>query len=388
LFCVAAGGTLAPAANAGWVELRGPRTLGSQLDSVSCLPSAVCAAVGSTALGLKDEELEKDQLVIGLSPGGWSSFATSPLAAGRAKPELTGVSCTRLTSCTAVGYSVTPGYCEPGSCNAYPLTEQWNGKAWSPGEGAVTGRIDAFSAVSCTSRSFCVAVGNTTMGEFSSNPLPLAESWNGAAWSVMPNAAASEVGDLEGVSCVSSSFCVAVGLVSAAGGGIETWNGTEWSEDPSAPSAVSFANLSSVSCVGGKPTSCTVVGHLYGNERGTPLIAESSGGKWTKASAAAPAGGGKVSLTSVSCVARGRCAAVGSDEFGEESIKTVVYVERAGHWSLVPSANATTGFTLLDGVSCTPVSFARQGACVAVGYSYSSERHAGESRPFILYGTL
>ncbi len=63
-------------------------------------------------------------------------------------------------------------------------------------------------------------------------------SWNGTVLSVVPSADPSSTFDeLDGVSCISSTFCVAVGssqspFPSPSQTLIETWNGTDWSVAP------------------------------------------------------------------------------------------------------------------------------------------------------------
>ena len=53
--------------------------------------------------------------------------------------------------------------------------------------------------------------------------------WNGTSWSEQPIFAGS--GNIYGVSCVSSSFCEAVGNSSDGSGEVLAWNGQSWSMD-------------------------------------------------------------------------------------------------------------------------------------------------------------
>jgi hypothetical protein len=118
---------------------------------------------------------------------------------------LSGVSCTRSTFCVSVGrYGNAAG--------GQPLIESWNGTAWSviPSPNPGSGSDNGFDSVSCVSRTFCVAVGGynaTTRGVAN-----LIEPWNGTSWSVTsnPNAGSGDNG-LQGVCCTSSTFCEAVG---------------------------------------------------------------------------------------------------------------------------------------------------------------------------------
>ena len=103
--------------------------------------------------------------------------------------------------------------------------------------------------VSCTTASFCVAVGeqNSTAGGGT-----LVEQWNGSSWAVVPsvNVPATSGDNLMSVSCVGPSFCMAVGS-SSLGAVAETWNGKVWTlATPVIPTGVTgAAALYSVSCV-------------------------------------------------------------------------------------------------------------------------------------------
>ena len=93
--------------------------------------------------------------------------------------------------------------------------------------------ISDLVAVSCPAAASCVAVGNheTAAGGQTS----LAETWNGSAWSIQ----ATPVVDgaltvmLSGVSCTTPNSCIAVGWYATAGGTqeplAESWNGHAWS---------------------------------------------------------------------------------------------------------------------------------------------------------------
>jgi hypothetical protein len=76
----------------------------------------------------------------------------------------------------------------------------------SPNAGTIE---DELESVSCVSASQCVAVGSTDNG---SAVETLVMVWNGDVWSVLPSPNAGTIFDvLESVSCVSASQCVAVG---------------------------------------------------------------------------------------------------------------------------------------------------------------------------------
>ncbi len=115
------------------------------------------------------------------------------------------------------------------------------------------------NGVSCVSSTSCVAVGSDYNGSVDHT---LIESWNGASWSIVasPNTSSSQSNYLNGVSCVSSTSCIAVGshYGTSVQTLIESWNGTSWSivASPSVPGSVH--DLAGISCLGS--TSCTAVG--------------------------------------------------------------------------------------------------------------------------------
>ena len=102
----------------------------------------------------------------------------------------------------AVSTTMTPGL---GLSSAVTSA----GHSWS----TVPGNIEAIDALSCASRSFCVAVGGSTGGEpdiASSGLGGQAYVYSDGSWSAGRRVTSPEVG-LNGVSCVSPAFCAAVG---------------------------------------------------------------------------------------------------------------------------------------------------------------------------------
>ena len=84
----------------------------------------------------------------------------------------------------AVGYSITRGEEGLDDSSDRPLAERWNGSVWKP-EPVRVGKGWSgvyLSGVSCSSVNACTAVGNyyDAAGD---NP-PLAERWDGSAWSI------------------------------------------------------------------------------------------------------------------------------------------------------------------------------------------------------------
>ncbi len=111
--------------------------------------------------------------------------------------------------------------------------------------GSATGpaTLDNLYGVSCVSGSFCMAVGGLLSP--AGNDFVLAEVWNGASWRVLRSARVA--GFLDAVSCTSVSFCMAVGEAGVAAGSslAEAWNGSTWRVVKAPPGG---ANLSALSC--------------------------------------------------------------------------------------------------------------------------------------------
>ena len=221
------------------------------------------------------------------SPNAWS-IVPSPKVAS-VDNVLSGVSCVSTTNCTAVGDS-------SDGTTSQTLVESWNGTAWalvpSPNPPGNNGTDNALTRVSCVTSTFCMAVGqsNATAGLAQ----PLTESWNGSTWSIVPSPNPSSTSNvfLEGVSCVSTTNCKAVGWSNTPPTGypiftlIESWNGVDWSIVPSPNPGGStllhgpINELSGVSCV--NPTSCTAVGDYVNADTNTyqTLIEGWNGSDW------------------------------------------------------------------------------------------------------------
>lgn len=116
---------------------------------------------------------------------------------------------------------------------------------------ASTETTNVLTGVSCTSASFCAAVGDQNL-DTDAGVSTLAELWNGSSWRIVPspNPAGTADDALNAVSCVGPSFCLAVG-----GGDTSTlvvaWNGFTWNAVPAAlpAGADTGGNLTAVSCV-------------------------------------------------------------------------------------------------------------------------------------------
>jgi hypothetical protein len=306
-------------------------------------------------------------LLVALQPGTaaaapnlWS-ITPSPNVAG-AHSSLVSVSCLSVSDCVAVGAAYTPGTAGQGD---QTLIESWNGTTWSivssPNEGD---NNDQLNQVSCVSSTYCVAVGNYSLG---GGPVDaLIESWDGTSWTIVASPdPGSYYNFLDGVSCSSATSCVAVGYDSNASENetlIESWDGVAWST-VSSPNVDSFSALTGVSCL--SATSCVAVGGyiagIYSNGPADTLVESWDGDAWTIVSSPDP--GSDDNLMAVTCTSDTDCVATGAQ--GETDDTILVESWDGSSWTTVPSPNPGS-YDVLRDVSCTGPA-----DCVGVGSSNS-----------------
>jgi len=228
-----------------WSELTVHGPVYSGLQAVSCPAAAECLAVGFSRYGTLAEAWNGTA---------WTAVP-SPAPAGAIESALLSISCASSRSCLAVGDYLN------GKSTELTLAEAWNGSKWSlvpsPDRSGVTG--SELAAVSCTRATSCEAVGDSFNS--TGNSATLAERWNGTSWSIAasPNSPGGSEDVLTGVSCLSLSHCTAVGDYAALNGTspplIENWNGTAWKL---VAGATGNGELDSVACTGG--SACVAVG--------------------------------------------------------------------------------------------------------------------------------
>jgi hypothetical protein len=347
-----------------WTVAASPNTGAKNnfLYAVSCASATSCQAVGSYINGSISRTL-----IESWTGGPWTAVASPNIGTNNSN-QLLGVSCVSATSCTAVG-SYTNGSV------SRTLIESWNGSTWttvaSPSEGSYNNYLNGVSCVSATS---CKAVGYWYNSSGVQRTLIL--SWNGGNWTVAsPNKGTGD-NQLNGVSCVSATSCKAVGSYRTVSGGvlhtlIESWNGSTWTVVASPNNGNVDDNgteLNGVSCV--SSTACKAVGDWQSSGGRRTLTESWNGSTWTIV-ASPNAGNYSNSFAGVSCVSATSCKAVGSDAVSSSSAsRTLIASWNGATWSLVASPNPpnTVGSgSRLAGVSCvSPTS------CTAVGYA---EKH-------------
>lgn len=288
-----------------------PFSLGAVPAAVSCPAASMCMAVGGHNGG-DDGSYPWAAVQNGTT---WVTVNPPPPSGIHTIAELTGVSCASATYCIAVGsdYSVSGG-----QVSQLPLAYAWNGTTWTAMTmpAVTTGYL---SGVSCTSATWCVAVGDGSSSW-------LAEVWDGTAWTVMPTSGSPAI---YAVSCSSAVACTAVGDAHVARQAtIERWDGVSWTAQRPAlsPPGYKYAVLDGVSCA--LATACTAVGYYWsGESSGTTksFIQAWDGTGWTAEQSPATGYG---DLASVSCTSPTVCTAVGTTK--ATSIWEKPLAERSG----------------------------------------------------------
>jgi hypothetical protein len=204
-----------------------------------------------------------------------------------------------------------------------------------------------------------------TLGARATEYLTLIEAWDGRKWAVVraPNVPGLLVDSLDGIFCVSVSFCQAVGYYQDSSEKVWTlaltWDGTSWSvvPTPNPGSSLHSSELSSVSCT--SRSNCQAVGTDASSTKSRLTLAESwNGRRWSIVHSPNRANAYSSALSAVSCLSVWECTAtsdqsVYSSASGTYDTDTLVETWVDARWTLVPSPNPVgSGYNELEGVAC------------------------------------
>lgn len=339
---------------------------GGQLNSVSCLADDWCTAVGSDLAVTADWLGDGLPIVLSGDPRTWSAPDLRQISA-TTTGSLNSVTCETQVQCVAVG-----------SIDREPLTMTGNPAQWSArrvramvvgGEGMGLGELNG---VSCLTATACVAVGDVSPDDGDDEPLTV--SGNPATWAASD---AHEIllgrrfgysGTLSSVTCTSVTACVAVG---SDGANLNSVQPISTVGDPATlrPRQVRQLKLSTLGYVSGElngvacsGTVCDAVGDS--NYSGGPIQIDGDASTWTFARAE------QLTLTGA---AFGSTADIASVSCPSAHVCIAVGTDSNGHpfafegnpsaWQDARGTQFTSTFGQLNGVSCTSLT-----ECVAVGY--------------------
>ena len=230
------------------------------LNKVSCSATNACTAVGSF---VRSSTGRTRPLIERWDGAAWTRQNVTDLFAGAPEPaqteEFVDVSCPSATWCVAVGNWRWP---TDVSTQPRPIVATWDGNAWQENYLNIGFSDSAtVASVSCTSPSDCFAVGKDY-----SHDVALLDHWDGHAWSEADYPRAPSLAyayNVLDISCASSSACVVVGQYltdnDVAHALAESWNGAVWTV-ADLTSWSSPASLTTVSCSAAQ--TCTAIGFL------------------------------------------------------------------------------------------------------------------------------
>ncbi len=274
-------------------------------------------------------------------------------------------------SCSSPSFCVAVGYYRERSEAVKTLIERWDGYSWAIMKSVDTkyGK-DKLASVSCPSAKFCMAVGWDNVFEVGFTNV--IEEWNGLTWRLVDRQP-STFAKLEGVQCFTAARCVAVGYTEKASSVprtlVETWNGSVWSVVPSANETnpdVMFNDLHGISCV--TTSNCVSVGSaetLNNDERAE--VEEGNANKWNLVPSL-DLGGANVSFAAVTCPRIRLCFAVGRYATGgpsNTSDHALVEAWNGTTWRKVTLPNPPLRNDSLTSVSCASAS-----SCFVVGIEH------------------
>jgi hypothetical protein len=275
-----------------------------------------------------------------------SRSATSALA-----HPFTDVSCPRVHDCFAVGTNPWPGSGAPFVAHLAHGTWSFARPPWP-----TAGRYGQLDAIDCSSTSVCVAVGSSR-GAKGGHQQDLSLRLSHGRWHLQTFAAPQRsVDTMKDVSCPGPSRCVAVaegphgGRAFAYSLARGRWTRTTVARPAGEPADTRLA-LSGVSCA--STTHCVAVGS--DSHTGNPVTATLSAGSWTASPLPVPENGAdslSYGVARISCATTSSCVAVGDRENRHGVLAPFVSTLRGGVWTFSTLPRLTAGNGNLADVDC------------------------------------
>ena len=313
----------------------------SSLGGLACPLPGQCVSVGTT--GSRDTVLTP--YAVWFANDTWTlESPVPPLQNGDS--ILSAVSCPSGTHCVAVGRQDVPApYFGAKSAGGRPLIEVWTGHAWRSQRSPVPGGTTEaqLNGVACVSSSACVAVGST--GGKSGNDRVLTQFWDGKTWTLVvpPRPRVMEDPTLYDIACTSATECTAVGHFTYDVGEffstliaplILRWNGDEWRFENSDNVGDSLdTELGGIACP--STQRCIAVGSQRHSGGAFTTFAEiRDGARWHLLRTPDPKGTPYAELKDVACPSPQRCIAVGSYAVGSDS-RALIESWDGADWTIV-----------------------------------------------------
>jgi hypothetical protein len=247
------------------------------------------------------------------------------------------------------------------------VTELWNEGKWNVQSTPVPAEATSseYVAAGCSSTASCTVVGSAVVKGVKT---AIGARWTSPNWALssIPIPEGAKSSQLDGVDCIWSNFCIAVGRYTNSGGSTKSlvlfWNG-EWSlQSVTDPEGATQSILRDVSCTP-TPNRCMAVGSwMNGSTTQLPLAYRFNGvTTWTMQSTPNPSGSATSILEDVSCATETSCTAVGGRN---GSTWTLAEKWNGTSWSIQGTSNAEFPTTsTFSGVSC------RSTTCMGVGWT-------------------
>ena len=314
-----------------WTEVSLPANyyFTGEQSPVSCVPGTrFCVALVFDSNNLVNGgHLGQDALVSTDAGKSWTGYTTLP-----ATLQLTGLSCVSASVCWADGTDVTgkPGVAETtngGQTWTNMTPASWTSATWWP------------NSLDCVSATTCWLVGQDEPQGLV-NPSVVETTDGGTTWTVFSNLPAitatdpNGTYDLNGISCLSATSCVAVGglnypdgtatVISTADGGA-TWT---LSTDPTLSRLQQLFGVSCLPTAAGV-TRCIAAGAALAAAGPVTLVSPDGGTSWGQKQKFDNTGW----FNSISCASAHRCWAAG----GGTSVALAGTVTGGTSWSTVTS---------------------------------------------------
>ncbi len=364
-------------------------TAGETIRAASLLAAVLCGVATSSVASLVPPAaatVAVNSAPVSVSSGTGQLLANlrSPAAEGLPSPEqsssdLLSESCASKTFCVAVG-----SYFDAGT--RVPLIDRWNGTHWTKMSvllppGLARFSSDKLDGVSCATTNFCMAVGDE-------NGQAITAEWNGTSWSYLPVSVESYP-TLAAVSCPISTECVAVGQYDGEYGdqalALVWTQGSSWTQlTPQLTSPVGETAFSGVFCQ--NSAACMAVGSYVpmGQTLSEPFSEEDVLGVWQIDSVPAGPFGASTVAASVSCGNFSSCVAVGYTNYSNsDAYRATSYSWNGSSWTSLPTPQPASVYDELLSVSCQSGSTPD---CEAVGLSSGSPFFSSQSLAMSLDG--